>query len=76
MKLPQAPDKYDASNERQARGILEQADQGYFKKGQDVELVGQDGALTRSARLILRSPNGTRWSITVSNAGAVVVTSL
>lgn len=43
--------------------LLEQADNLNRKTGQDIELGPE--------RLILRSPNGTRYRIVVSDAGAV-----
>jgi hypothetical protein len=42
---------------------LEQADSENHKRGRDIE-VGQ-------ARVILTSPNGTRYALVVSNAGAL-----
>jgi hypothetical protein len=69
MSLPRPAERYDqrwaAENNRQ----LEQKLAMTHRKGADVEL-GQD------ERLILRSPNGTRWSITVSNAGAITATAI
>ena len=43
-------------------------------RGRDVEVGQTDG--TRTARFILRSPNGNRWAITVSNAGVLGATAL
>jgi hypothetical protein len=48
--------------------LIEQADGLNHKKNQDVE-VG-------AARLILKSPNGTRYSITVDNSGNLGATAL
>jgi phosphosulfolactate phosphohydrolase-like enzyme len=36
----------------------------------------QDVEFVEGARLILRSPNGTRYSITVSNLGVITATSI
>lgn len=47
---------------------IEQADRENHKRGRDVEIS--------SARLILTSPNGTRYSITVDNAGTISATSI
>ena len=69
MSLPQAQEGYDASNERRTRAALEAADALNFKKGQDLRLA-------RGERLILRSPDGAEWVVSVSDAGALVVTSL
>jgi hypothetical protein len=69
MSLPRPADKYDqrwaAENNRQMELQLAMT----HRKGTDIEM-GQ------SERLILRSPDGTRWSITVSNAGAITTTAL
>ncbi len=69
MSLPQAARAYDASNERQVRAALENADRLNFKKGQDVRLA-------RGERLILRAPNGGEWVVGVDNAGSLTVTAL
>jgi hypothetical protein len=69
MSLPRPAERYDqrwaAENNRQLEQKLSMA----HRRGADVEL-GQ------GERLILRSPDGTRWSITVSNAGAITATSI
>jgi hypothetical protein len=54
---------YAVTNEAQRNLVIEQADNLNHKKNRDIE-VG-DG------RLILKSPNGTRYQITVSNAGVI-----
>lgn len=68
MILPNATDKYDAKQINQMNLLIEQADQLNHKRNQDVE-VGD-------ARLILKSPNGTRYSITVDNSGNVGATAI
>ena len=50
------------------RRALEAADQQNHKRNRDVE-IGQ-------ARLILTSPNGTRYEVTVDNSGNLSTTSL
>lgn len=69
MKLPRPPQGYDALAEAQRNLLLEQEIERAHKRNQDVELAG-------GTRLILKSPDGTRWSITVSNAGAISATSI
>jgi hypothetical protein len=69
MKLPNPPIQYDQSFESQRNGFIEQIEQQTFKRQADVEI-------TLPQRLILRSPNGNRWVISVSNAGALVVSAL
>jgi hypothetical protein len=68
MRLPNATDKYDPTTINQMNLLIEQADDLNHKKNQDVE-VG-------AARLILKSPNGTRYSITVDNSGTLGATAL
>ena len=63
MKLPPAPSAYSRLDQTDVRRQIELAEQQNHKRNRDVE-VG-------SARLILTSPNGTRYSITVSNAGVI-----
>lgn len=68
MILPTAPDVYNATEANKINLLIEQADGLNHKKNQDVE-VG-------AARLILKSPNGTRYSITVDNSGNLGATAL
>lgn len=68
MILPAAPEKYSDIDTNKMNLQIEQADQLNHKKNQDVE-VG-------AARLILKSPDGTRYSITVDNSGNVGATAL
>jgi hypothetical protein len=69
MRLPDPGQRYEPRNEAETRAALERADELNRKKGRDVDL-------SQGERLILKSPDGTRWSITVSNAGALSATSL
>jgi hypothetical protein len=63
MRLPLVPSSYSIADQREMRRTLELDDSKNHKRGSDVEIgVG---------RLILTSPNGTRYSITVSNAGVI-----
>ena len=68
MILPEAQRSYDSVQENQRNNLIEQADNLNRKKNQDVELRGE--------RLILQSPDGTRFSITVANDGTISATSL
>jgi len=68
MILPEAQRSYDFVQENQRNNLIEQADNLNRKKNQDVELRGE--------RLILQSPDGTRFSITVANNGTISATSL
>ena len=61
MILPVPAQSYDRTTATQTNLILEQADYLNHKRNQDIE-VG-DG------RVILKSPNGTRYQIAVDNSG-------
>ena len=68
MRLPSAQPKYNQDIQAKLLQQIETEDAQNHKRGRDVEIS--------PARLIIKSPNGSRWSITVSNAGtlsAVVV---
>jgi hypothetical protein len=63
MKLPLPPMGYSIADQRELRRTVEAEDAQNHKRNRDVEIgVG---------RLILTSPNGTRYSIVVSNAGVI-----
>lgn len=68
MKLPTATRDYDLRDQAQMRNLLERADVQNMKRGQDIEVS--------SARLILTSPNGTRYSVTVDNSGNLSATAI
>jgi hypothetical protein len=68
VRLPSPTPRYSVTNEAQRNLTLELADNLNHKKSQDVEIG--DG------RLILQSPNGTRYQLTISNAGVVGATAL
>jgi hypothetical protein len=67
--LPIPPDRYDRGYMARLLMELNRRDVNTRKGNADVEIAG-------SQRLILSSPDGTRWSITVSNAGAISATSI
>ena len=69
MRLPTPPAKYDPSYEAQKNVLLEQADQLNVKRLLDVEVISPQ-------RLILRSPNGTRYALVVSNTGVLSATAI
>ena len=64
MKLPRSDDRLLTEISRQ----VEQADRMNYKRDRDLE-IGQN-------RLILTSPNGSRYVITVDNAGVLSATPL
>lgn len=67
MKLPPASERYDPREQNSMRALIEREDLNSFKRNQDVEI---------RTRLILASPNGTRYQVTVSNLGILTVTAL
>ena len=68
MRLQNPPARHSGSYQSSLNLDIEQSDQLNHKKNQDVE-VG-------AARLILRSPNGTRYSVTVDNSGNLSAASI
>ena len=68
MKVPTPPPTYTPVAESQRNFLLENADRQNRKINADVEIA--------SSRLILTSPNGSRFSVVVSNAGALSATAL
>lgn len=69
VNLPSAPESYSQSDESHFRGQLQQLLNAVRSGREDVEL-------TSNQRVIIRSPNGARWALTVSNAGVVGATAL
>lgn len=63
LNVPQPPFQWSRDWVIRLLSALSSADLANRKTGADVEL--------KAERLILRSPNGTRWQITVSNTGTV-----
>ena len=68
MKVPPPPQTYTPVMEAQRNFLLENADRQNRKINVDVEIA--------SSKLILTSPNGSRYSVVVSNAGALSATAL
>lgn len=68
MKLPASRPTYTQVDDQTARSMLERADAENHKRNRDVEVS--------PGRLILQSPDGTRWSIEVSNSGVISASSL
>jgi len=64
IRLPLIPN----AKANEWRRQLEQADRENHKRNQDVE-IGQ-------ARLILTSPNGSRYEVTVDNTGTISATAI
>lgn len=69
MKLPSPPAEYSPIYEGEKNRIIEQSDAQNLKRVVDTEIVDPQ-------RLILRSPNGTRWKLVVSNLGVLTASAL
>jgi hypothetical protein len=61
MNLPRPSERYERTTEDRRNRALELADAQNLKRGQDIEL--------RDERLIMHSPDGSRWALTVDNLG-------
>lgn len=64
MTLGRPPQKYDPAYESERNRSIERADSLSLKRDSDVYLVN-------GIRLILQSPDGTRYALTVDNAGVL-----
>jgi hypothetical protein len=69
LRLPEPQASYDRQAEIFKNVAMEEADGSNFKHFEDVDLANNE-------RLIIRSADGTRWIITVSDAGAVGTTEI
>lgn len=69
MKLPTPTNSYDLRDQANVRRILESEDANVYKRNQDVEIGSRK--ITPPNRLIISSPNGTRYEILVSNTGTL-----
>lgn len=68
MNLPGVSPGYNADNQSRFRDSVRQELERCHRKQEDIELS--------SDRLILRSPNGSRFALAVSNAGVLSATAL
>jgi hypothetical protein len=69
LRLPEPREGYDRQAEIFNNIAQEEADRSNFKHFEDVDLANNE-------RLIIRSADGTRWIVTVSDAGAVGTTEI
>jgi hypothetical protein len=68
LSLTQPPVRWDPGYQARLNAEHDRRDRLNRKTNADIELVKES--------LILRSPNGARWKITVSNLGAISATAL
>ena len=64
LRLGRPGDKYESQSEANRNLSLELADRANFKRFEDVDLSNEE-------RLILKSTNGKRWIVTVSDTGTL-----
>ena len=69
LRLPEPQAGYDRQAEIFKNVAMEEADGSNFKHFEDVDLANNE-------RLILVSANGTRYSVTVTDAGALETTAI
>ena len=69
LRLSPPETDYDQEQETDRNLSLENADRSNFKHFEDVDLANNE-------RLILGSANGTRYSVTVTDAGVLGTTSI
>jgi len=74
LKLPTPTASYDVRDQANARRIAESEDVNNYKKNQDVEIGSRK--ISPPNRLIISSPNGTRYEILVSNTGTLSASAL
>ena len=64
MKLRTAPNAYDGRDQREAREAIEREFDRCLK-------FGVDNIIPNATRIVLTSPNGTKYALSVSNAGVL-----
>lgn len=67
LRLSRPGDKYESESEANRNLSLELADRANFKRFEDIDLSNEE-------RLILKSANGKRWIVTVSDTGTLGTT--
>lgn len=67
--LPSAPLEYNTRDQANVRKALQEADQQNIKTRRDIYLV-------QGERLILKSPNGTKYALEVDNSGVLSTTAV
>lgn len=72
------PPRYDAAFVTDLVRRIAVLESMVYLRGGDVEIanIPKTGTGNRSPRLILRSPDGTRYSVTVDNAGVLATTAI
>ena len=76
LSATQVPDEYSADFLREIVAHLEDLQRGVYFKARHVEIYAPGDSGGREPFLILHSPDGTRWKITVDNAGTIAATDI
>lgn len=74
LTLPRATDEYDAQVFQQLLDYIQALERAVYKKSQHVEIYSPSDSGGREVKLIIRSPDGTRWTIDVDNSGTLGTT--
>lgn len=69
LTLPSAPAQYNRQDQMNMRQALQEADKKNLKAQKDIYLV-------QGERLILKSPNGTKYALSVDNSGVLSTTAV
>lgn len=64
MSLPRAKPAYDQDDENRTRQAIDDGFAKSYRRGQSIELFP-------NTSVVMRSPDGTRWKLAISNAGAL-----
>jgi len=75
MNLANPPERYDRTDQAQVRASLEREDRRNIKTGVDVTITDAKWTFAKD-KIILTSPNGTKYYLEVSNAGALSTTAV
>jgi hypothetical protein len=76
MRLPDAPEKWTREFQARLNNALKSAIDERRPHG-DIEMKTLTlGGVTKTERIILQSPNGTRYALTVNNAGTLSTTAV
>lgn len=76
LALPFVPEQYDRNFMLEVLRHIQEQEERTYRNDADVEISGDADSGGRAPRLILRSPDGERWDITVDNAGAISATKI
>jgi len=76
MTLPRPPEKWSSAWQSALNVEIERQLRQKLERNADIEMPIIDTGAERHARVILRSPDGSRWKLVVSNAGALSVEAL